>query len=357
MDKLYFILCDLSFPAGWNTVVSALQWSRQSVVSFILLVVLCCIGSTIVWIHGQSSQSVFKTYTPPESTEPTLDLSELIPDSPLTLPDSLEFFGKREQYNSEDLYEKINGKAPLYHEAGFLSLTTRRIKHREDPSLWFEVFVYDMGTALNAFSVYSTQKRAGTKVIASLEPHDHYKTENGLYLRHGAYYIECIGSTTSVLLDDALVAIGQDLLTAEPGNESNITERQLFPKENLVPGSFKFILNNAFGSEELQNTFLAKYRLNDQLITAFISKQESSEKASQVAKSYTQFLLDSEGTPDNNVDTMRLVDLYGLLEIVFVDGQYVAGIHEGENRVDALVIAGQIKEALAKININNPDEM
>ena len=318
--------------------------------SFILLAVLCCIGASILWIHEKNNQPAFSTYSLPESSQFSFDSLELIPGSSLTRPANFVFSGKREQYNSEALYEKINGKAPLYLEAGFSTLTTQRFMHRDNPSLWFELFVYDMGTALNAFSVYSTQKRPGSTVISSLEPYDHYKTENGLYLRHGTYYIECIGSTSSALLDEAMLSTGKDLLPADPGSGATITELQLFPDENLVPESFKLILNNAFGSEALHNTFIAKYRLNDQLVTAFISTQDSPEEAIQAAESYYQFLLDSEGAPDNSVNSMQLVDLYGLVEIVFAVGPYVAGIHEGESRIDALAIGGRLRVSLAKVN-------
>jgi len=319
-------------------------------VSVILLAVLCCIGASILWIHEKNNQPDFSTYSLPESSQFSFDSLELIPGSPLTLPVNFDFSGKREQYNSETLYEKINGKAPLYLGAGFSTLSTQRFMHREDPSLWFELYVYDMGTALNAFSVYSNQKRPGATVISSLGPRDHYKTENGLYLRHCNYYIECIGSSSSALLDEAMLATGQDLLSADPGSGATITELQLFPNENLVPGSFKLILNNAFGSEALHNTFIAKYRLNDQLVTAFISIQESPGKAIQAAESYYQFLIDNEGTPDNSVNSMQLVDLYGLVEIVFAAGPYVAGIHEGESRIDALEIGGQLKASISKVN-------
>lgn len=330
--------------------MSVLQWSRQSVVSYILLAVLCCIGASIVWVHGQSDQSPFSTSIFPEHTQLPSDSLELIPGFSPNPPANFDFSGKREQYNSENLYEKINGKAPLYLEAGFTTLTTQRVMHREDSSLWFELFVYDMGTALNAFSVYSTQKRSATTVVSSLERHDHYKTENGLYFRHGSYYIECIGSSSSALLGEAMVATGQGLLSADPGSRASITELQLFPDEDLVPGSFKLILNNAFGSEVLHNTFIAKYRLNGQLVTAFVTTQNSPEQARQVAESYYQFLLESEGTSDNSLGWGQLVDLYGLVEVVFAVGPYVAGIHEGESRIDALEIAGRIREAISKVN-------
>jgi len=327
-------------------VIPAVQWSRQSAVSCILLAVLCTIGAAILWVHEHNRDTAFSGYSNLEPVPSVLDTLEPVSDFFLPLPPDFELFSKREQYNTENLYEKINGKAPLYLQAGFVHLTTQRFRDSKDPDLWFEVFVYDMGSARSAFSVYSTQKRSGAAVVPSLEPYDHYKTENGLYLRHGSWYVECIGSAVSARLDNGMAAIARNLLSADPGNENVITELQLFPDKDLVPANFKLILKGAFGSEVLSDTFIAGYRLNGQLITAFLSPQDSPERAQQVAERYHRFLLESGGVSESMVDAMQLVDLYGATEIVFTVGPYVAGIHEGESLAEALEIAGRLKGSL-----------
>ncbi len=68
--------------------------------------------------------------------------------------------GKAETYNTDNLYEKIDGKAPMYQEAGFVKLTTQRFAAKSNSELGLELYLYDMGNAKNAFSVYSRQKRA-----------------------------------------------------------------------------------------------------------------------------------------------------------------------------------------------------
>ncbi len=329
--------------------IYALQWSRQSVISSIILIVLCGIGASILWVHEQSEQQVFFTPLPSESLQVQADLGplEFIPGALLTLPPGFVLAGKRDQYDAERLFEKINGKAPLYLDADFLILTTQRFVHKEEPALSFELFVYDMGTTLNAFSVYSTQQRADAKRTSRLEPFAHYQTENGLFLRHGPYYIEVIGSSANEQLAEAMITIGESLLKIDAG-EGEIAELQLFPPENLISGSFKLILNNAFGSEVLHNTFIAKYLLNDQPVTAFISRRDNPTEAQETADGYYQFLIGNGGIAGTSVDSMPLVDLYGLVEIIFAVGPYVGGIHEGETPDDALKIAGQLRESLIK---------
>ena len=71
-----------------------------------------------------------------------------------------------EVYDSQNLYEKINGKAPTYLESGFRQLTTQRFASKKNPNLWSELYVYDMGSELNAYSVYSRQKRAGATELS-----------------------------------------------------------------------------------------------------------------------------------------------------------------------------------------------
>ena len=335
---------------------ASLQWSCQSVVSFLLLAVLCAIGASILWVHQQGSRFIPNISSLTDTAQPSPDAVELIPGSLLTFPADFDASGRQELYDAETLYEKINGKAPLYLEADFKSLTTRRFMFGQDSSLWFEIFVYDMGTALNAFSVYSSQRRAGADVVPSLVSHEHYKTENGLFLRFGAYYIECIGSASSARLDAAMIAMGTELLTADPGKGAAIAGLQLFPDKDLVPGSFKLILKDVFGSEVLQNVYIAKYLLNGQEVTGFISPQDSLEQAKDVADGYFQFLVESEGVGDT-VSDMQVVDLYGLVEVVFAAGKYVAGVHEGENRVDALEIAGRLRASLAAGNEKNQPQI
>ncbi|MHC4075407.1 MAG: DUF6599 family protein, partial [Planctomycetota bacterium] len=72
----------------------------------------------------------------------------------LLLPQGYEKLSDVEIYDSDNLYEKINGKATLYTESGFRKLFTQRFANSLDKSLAAELYLYDMGEAKNAFSVY-----------------------------------------------------------------------------------------------------------------------------------------------------------------------------------------------------------
>jgi hypothetical protein len=157
-------------------------------------------------------------------------------------PSGFEALSETETYTAENLYEKINGKAPLYTESGFEKLFTQRFASRDRENLWMELFVYDMANIRNAFSVYSTQKRAGVEMLSFAYPRFHYKTGNGLYFVHGKYYVELVGSSKSTKLLGAMVEVTQKISSTLPadGNTGAFEAKMaLFPKGNIVPGSIK----------------------------------------------------------------------------------------------------------------------
>ena len=257
------------------------------------------------------------------------------------VPAGFEALSEITSYNPENLYEKINGKASLYIESGFEKLFTLRFVSTSNESLWFELFVYDMAAVRNAFSVYSVQIRAEAGILPAFAYA--YKTGNALFFVHGRYYIELVGSAESGELFKAMTEVAQKIrsnLTVD--DDTRIAELALFPQENLVAGSIKLYLANAFGFEGLTDTFTARYQIDDETITAFISKRSDLQDAGAVAKSYYNFLIENGATVENTADKAlkgKIVDFYDTTEIVFATGSFVAGIHEAENQQAAEKLA------------------
>ncbi|MHC4720193.1 MAG: DUF6599 family protein [Planctomycetota bacterium] len=249
-------------------------------------------------------------------------------------------------YSAENLYEKINGKAPLYTDSGFKELSTQQFISKTDESLWMELYIYDMGAVKNAFSVYSIQRRAEAEPLPPMR--FAYGTSNAVYLVHGKYYIELVGSAESQELFRAMSEVCRKIranLTID--HDSGIAELAFFPEDNLVEDSTKFYLANVFGSEGLTDTFSARYKFGDDTITAFLSKRASADEAQAVAARYHKFLIDNGGSVKpaaNKAFEGKVIDFYDTTEIVFSTGPFVAGIHEAENQQPA--------EELAQILIN-----
>jgi hypothetical protein len=267
----------------------------------------------------------------------------------------------QETYDPGNLYEKIDGKAPLYLDAGFVELLTLRFIDEQDQSLWMELFVYDMAELRNAFSVYSVQRRADVEVLPEMQ--FAYRTSNGLYFVHGRYYIELVGSSESVQLFRAMKEVGRKVRDAMPVDEAaQMRELSLFPQEHLVSGSHRLYLKSAFGFEKLTDVFTARYKIGSEYVTAFMSRTSSPENAQNKATAYYDFLIEN-GAVDKSLTgealqavDAKVLDFYGTTEIVFAVGPYLGGVHEAENREPAEQVAAALADKLGQARKAMGDE-
>jgi len=309
----------------------------QSIISFCLLAIICIIAIAVLIKQSDADMSRFG-----------IEISE--EQAPLA-PNGFETFSEIKTYTAENLYEKINGKAPLYTESGFKKLSTQRFISSTAPNLWAELYIFDMGQVKNAFSVYSTQVRAEANFLPEFE--FTYKTSNALYFVHGGYYVELVGSSEAAELSSAIAEIGRKVRTSLPIDaDSQITELAIFPKENLVPGGIKLYLASTFGCEGLTDTFSARYMLEDNEVIAFLSKKTNSSEAQAVAQTYYKFLIDNGGEdkiPKDQSLQAKVLDFYGTTEIVFATGQFVGGIHEAENQQSAEQLAITLLDTLSEV--------
>jgi len=317
---------------------------QQPILSLILLAVLSAIAISILSIHWTFKPAPLPAFL--ENTAiPSVDHSTP-PGLILSSPSQFEIAGPSEKYDSQGLFEKINGKAPLYLNAGFVKLLSQRFVQKDDSQQWFEFYLYDMTTDTNAFSVFSTQRRPDGMASSSLSEYEHYSTENGLYLQLGRYYIEIIGSSESALLKEGMIKTVLTLLTENTIKITAIAELNLFPEEGLNPHSMKLYLADVFGSEALTNTFVGQYIVDNLPVTGYISKQKSSEQAMRVNRDYYQFLIDSGGTPLADDGNVKYLNLFGTIESIFQTGIYVAGVHEADNLKSAQIISKRLLKRL-----------
>ncbi len=323
----------------------------ESIIAIVLVAVPLIVLIAIFNTNKGADISRFGVRTPiPEKPQSPGLLTE--PESAIAMadlaPKGFKPFGPGESYNEENLYEKIDGKAPLYTESGFVKLYTQRYINEKDEQLTFELYIYDMDSVTNAFSVYSIQRRSDSTPIEDLP--FAYRTENSLYLSHGRYYCELIGSSDSPVLLDALDFTATALVkNLKDAGVLDIPRLALFPAENLVPHTFILYLDGAFGFDDLTNTFSAKYKIDDQTVTAFLSKQSNSDAAKNLADEYAQFLLDNGGDKIASPDpSAKYFDLFGSIEAVSVENSYVFGIHQADERRAAETVLTLIRNDLAK---------
>jgi len=311
--------------------VQARAKGLESTISVLILIVLAIIGLGV--FLKQSSYDISKFGVAPvlsdKAEKQTTTEKELLRSVSLA-----GFVGgdKVEVYTADNLYEKIDGKADFYLSCGFVRLLSRQFIDKVNSDLWLEIYVFDMGQARNAFSVYSRQHRPKAKSVENIA--EGYQTSNALYFCRGRYYIELVGSDESTELSRAATELALKIQSALAVGDVKIAEKSLLPKEGLVQTSMKLYIAGTFGFEGLTETIVAGYRIEGHTTEAFVSRQATAGQAKQVALAYKRFLLDNGCKDTESADAKFsgcVMNCYGLTEIVLAKGPFVIGVHEGQD--------------------------
>ena len=320
-------------------------------VSHLILFSLILIAAVILIRHEYMRRT-----TPLDMLSPLPNPTRLAAETPTTPTPQLfaadpgfKPLGPPEFFDEERLADKINGKAELYLSAGFVQLTTQRFQLDADPDLWFELFQYEMGSADNAFAVFSAQRREGAPALDYL-PHG-YDTANAIFFILDTTYYEMIGSRAAPAL---MAAMSQGLRTgvqsdtyARPAESAQVkglgairapgpSPADLFPEEGQVANSLTLLAGDAFGFERLDNVYTVQYQVADGELTAFISLRGHGDEADELTAAYTDFLLDYGGQavsadefPGGNLpEACRAMEVLDFIEVICTRNAYLFGLHE-----------------------------
>ena len=322
----------------------------ESFVGYVVIFLLLIITGGILFKQSRFDQSVLKPGALQEelSTQPLSPVSPP-PDLLQYTPQSLTPLSPAESFGAENLSDKIDGKAELYLSAGFVGLVSQRFAIKDEPSVWMEAFVYDMGSPRGSYAVYSQQKRSEAR---ELELGDHgYGTENAIYFVHGPYYVELVSSVAQERMAELLFSFARNFISKTPVESKELNELALFPEKNLNKESIALLPSNGFGFEQFDSIFTAEYGTGDTELTAFLSRRESQAEAARLVESYTSFLLKFGGTElksNLNIPGAKLVEIMDTYELIFSRGSILAGVHGAENRKAAEELALLLNQSLAE---------
>jgi hypothetical protein len=321
-------------------------------VGFIIL--LCLAGIAAGVYHKQFSFNPAVLVATTAAPEAAKTISSPAPgEAPPTLPPELSAFSAPETFTADNLYDKVDGKADLYLTAGFVGLQCQRLALKATNDTWMEWFVYDMGTLPQAFSVFSLQRRAEAQTL-DLTPFA-YQTQNSLYFVSGRYYVEAITAMPTEPMMAAMRAMARQFVAAHPPGAAEIPELKLFPPENLEAGSQGLQIVDAFGFDQFTNVFTAKYRLpngaTNVAVLAFLELTKTPAAAAALRDAYRSFLLANGGKEIESQDAVSIgkpINFMDNIEIVFVDGNTMAGVHAAPDAVSAAKVTRQLADSLQK---------
>lgn len=179
-------------------------------------------------------------------------------------------------YRPENLFEYIDGAAESYLGYDFRELVVAQFKKAgSEAALTFEA--YDMGAAVNAFGIFSAERYPENKPAGIGDAG--YLEGESLNFCAGRYYVKLLafglGDATAATLE-TFARQAADAVPDKPGLPPLL---RLFPKENLVAQSEKFVRKNFMGYDFLHDGYLATYKIDGQEIECFFIAGASEKDA------------------------------------------------------------------------------
>jgi len=164
-----------------------------------------------------------------------------------------------ERYDTDGLWEYINGDADVYLAYGFRQVDVGELSR---DGVVASVGIYDMGTALNAFGIYRREAASDAETLrvgveaTGFPPYQWLLLKDRFYVKVDIYEGE--------MQNDGAVSLLESIANALPGRDTYPEELALLPEAGIVPGSVGFTRESFLGMRELTNCIHARYGADDE---------------------------------------------------------------------------------------------
>jgi hypothetical protein len=223
-----------------------------------------------------------------------------------------------EIFNRDNLYERINGAAPLFLENNFQEMTSMEYTQGDD---YITIQAYRHATPEDAFGMYASERSSDMEqypAIGGEAQGDSY----GLFFFSGNVYVKMMASNESDAISETMKSIAQVLAEKIDANPSYPALFEDFPKEGLIPYTTAYITQNYIGHEFLKPAYTADYNLQDRKFQLFVIDAKTSEDAKVILDNYFAFTKQQGEFSEGN---LLVKDRYnGNIPIVW-KGQYIIG--------------------------------
>ncbi|MDR0506025.1 MAG: hypothetical protein LBH32_04285 [Dysgonamonadaceae bacterium] len=231
-----------------------------------------------------------------------------------------------EIFNRDNLYERINGAAPLFFENNFQEMTSMVYTNDDH---YITVQAYRHAAPEDAFGMYASERSSDMTYyegIGGEAQGDGY----GLFFFAGSIYVKMSADSEGENISAVLLEIAKGFAAKIDPKANYPVLFKTFPKEGLIPCTESYITRNYIGHEFLKPVYTADYHIDGKNFQAFVVDAQTAENARKMLEEYFSFT----GQQDPFVEGELLIrDRYnGIIPIVWKD-RYIVGAfnEEGEN--------------------------
>ncbi len=267
----------------------------------LLLIPLPIIAVLVFWAGSEPREGLFDSE--PEKTgsaaRAPLSFPSQLPTSGFVLADTVQ------QYNSDNLYLKINGHDVTFFRFGFELLTFASYAGPGDT--YVDVYAYRMTGRPNALGIYSFERSDEREDLSITDAA--YRAGGATFLYRGPYYVQIIPSGDEEQTSTAMAEVLDSLLVAIPAPTEPLSALAWFPDQNRISNSDGYFPDNAFGTAFVEDIYTTDYKIDGSAITVFLHQ---SDTAQAMFNQYRAFL--TENADDTGVKEIAGQEFVGFLD-------------------------------------------
>jgi hypothetical protein len=301
------------------------------------------IASAILCIFVLPMSAPFPVFAAGDSIKNTLPAPGFAPDWLMKEQVTL--------YNSDNLFDHINGEAELYFPYGFNMLATAAYLNIKNPDVWIVADVYRMGSLLDAFGIYSNYRKAdATGVVIGAEG---FVSSSQLMFYQDRYFVRIQVTGATNLEKDLFVACGRAISRNLPPNAGRPRELEVFAgTPGVVTNSERYLAQSLLGYAFFRRGMIADAMLGGERVQVFVVLENSPDEARKAFENYRAYLK-AEGREINmtgTTDRITLTAVDPLYRGVYMEqsGPYLIGAIRMKEASSAKPIVEQLRERFLK---------
>ncbi|MDR0429937.1 MAG: hypothetical protein LBH58_05605 [Tannerellaceae bacterium] len=245
-----------------------------------------------------------------------------------------------EIFNPDNLFDRINGAAPLFIENNFREMTSMEYKKGND---YITIQAYRHATPEDAFGMYSSERSTDLTFLPI--GGEGQGDDKNLYFFSGCIYVK-MWTNSSDHLAESIRMIGKTLANKIDPAAGYPLIMAFFPQEGKLPYSETYVTSSYIGHEFLKSVYVVKYQTaSGQSFQLFLVDGKTKEGAREALNAYYTF---TKQPLDFMEGEMTIKDRYNGDIPAYWKGQYIIGAFN-ENGEAVAGVADYIKELADKL--------
>jgi len=240
-----------------------------------------------------------------------------------------------EFYNSDNLFEKIDGRAPAYQSFNVQQLRSRSFNVVAAAGSYVDVYEYRFDSPVDAFGMFALERDPKGQPLDFAD--DGYSGEMGYFYRQGAVYVQIIASDVKPETIALAKAIAENRMKELPADDRGLAGRRKLPAAGMIADSVAFVPENAQGQSAFKDVFQAKYRFAGAELPFFImvAAPDDAAKAWQSFQDFCARFGKVENLPDVSGGKIFSAQVFGKWKVVYQRDGELGGVFDATDATKA----------------------